>query len=92
MTDLPQKTDLADWSATELIHGYRSGTVSPVEATEASLDRIDRHNDRLNAFVLVDGDGALAAAKASEQRWRAGSPQGVIDGVPTSWSFRCYCT
>ena len=53
MTDLPQKTDLADWSATELIHGYRSGTVSPVEATEASLDRIDRHNDRLNAFVLV---------------------------------------
>ena len=84
MTDLPQKTDLADWSATELIHGYRSGTVSPVEATEASLYRIDRHNDRLNAFVLVDGDGALAAAKASEQRWRAGSPQGVIDGVPTS--------
>jgi aspartyl-tRNA(Asn)/glutamyl-tRNA(Gln) amidotransferase subunit A len=84
MTDTIQKTDLADWSATELIHGYRSGTVSPVEATEAALDRIDRHNDRLNAFVLVDRDGALAAAKSSEQRWSAGVPQGVVDGVPTS--------
>ena len=70
MTDTSQKTDLADWSATELIHGYRSGTISPLEATEASLDRIDRHHDRLNAFVMVDRDGALAAAKASEHGYK----------------------
>lgn len=77
-------TDLALWSATDLIHGYRTGTVSPVEATQAALDRIDAHNGRLNAFCLVDPDAALDAARAAETRWASGKPQGLVDGVPTS--------
>lgn len=71
-------------SATELVEGYRDGTLSPVEATRAALEAVDTHDPRVNAFVLVDHDGALAAARESEKRWRSGEPLGPGDGVPTS--------
>ncbi|UUX49774.1 amidase [Nisaea acidiphila] len=76
--------DIAMMSATDLIRSFAAGTLSPVEATEAALAAIDAHNGKLNAFVHVDAEGALAAAKASEQRWRDGRPTGLIDGVPTT--------
>jgi len=75
---------LSRTSAADLVEGYRSGSLSPVEATRAALSAIDRHDGAVNAFVLVDEDGALAAAAASEERWRAGVPLGPGDGVPTS--------
>jgi aspartyl-tRNA(Asn)/glutamyl-tRNA(Gln) amidotransferase subunit A len=75
---------LADWTATELVAGYARGVVSPVDATEAVLARIAARDAELNAFCLVDADGAVAQARRSEQRWRAGEPLGPVDGVPTS--------
>ncbi len=39
---------------------------------------------RLNAFCVVDRDGALAAARASEVRWQRGEPLGPLDGVPVT--------
>lgn len=74
----------ADLSAAELLVAYRSGALSPVEATRAVLDRVERLDGRVNAFCLVDADAALAAAAASEQRWRRGEPCGLLDGVPVS--------
>ncbi|MCK5752801.1 MAG: amidase, partial [Mycobacterium sp.] len=62
--------------ATELVAGYRDKSISPVEATQAALDAIEAYDDAVNAFVLVDGEGALAAAKESEARWHAGEPLG----------------
>ncbi|MGH8721352.1 MAG: amidase, partial [Burkholderiales bacterium] len=38
----------------------------------------------LNCFNLVDRQGALAAARASEARWKKAAPAGLLDGVPTS--------
>ncbi len=76
--------DLTTLSATDLIELYRARKVSPVDVCEAVLARIDATQDSLNAFVTVDGDGALAAAKRSEARWQAGEPRGLVDGVPTS--------
>ena len=76
--------DLVKMSAVELLSGYRAGTFSPVEATRAVLDRIHCVNDKINAFVIIDDEGALAAAKASEDRWAKGTPKGVLDGVPTT--------
>jgi aspartyl-tRNA(Asn)/glutamyl-tRNA(Gln) amidotransferase subunit A len=81
-TDGP--TDLADCTATELLALYRSGQASPVEATQAALARIERHNPTLRAFVHVAGDEALASARTSEARWQRGQPQGELDGVPAS--------
>ncbi|MBI3516652.1 MAG: amidase [Proteobacteria bacterium] len=80
--DQPQ--DLALWSATALLDGYRRKAVSPVEATDAALARIERLDPQLNAFNLVDRESARATARASEARWQRGEPLGLVDGVPTS--------
>ncbi len=74
----------ADLTATELVAAYRAGELSPVEATRDVLERIERLDPEVNAFCLVDADRALTAASESEQRWRAGEPIGIVDGVPTS--------
>ncbi|OSC38806.1 amidase [Mycobacterium decipiens] len=71
-------------SAVDLVEAYRKRTLSPVEATTAALEAIDRYDSQVNAFVVVDAEGALAAAKESETRWHAGEPLGPGDGVPTS--------
>ena len=70
--------------AVDLIDAFRRRVLSPVEATHEALEAIDRFDDQVNAFVLVDADGARAAAKESEARWYAGEPLGPGDGVPTS--------
>ena len=72
------------FEATELVAGYRDRTISPVEATRAALDAIESCDAAVNAFVLVDAEGALAAAAESEARWLAGHPRGPGDGMPTS--------
>jgi aspartyl-tRNA(Asn)/glutamyl-tRNA(Gln) amidotransferase subunit A len=77
-------TELSMTSAADLVDGYRDRTISPVDATQAAVDAIERLDPAVNAFVLVDRDGALAAAKDSEARWHAGEPLGAGDGVPTS--------
>ena len=76
--------ELATMSATELVSAYRRKTLSPVEATKAAYDAIHALNDKVNAFCFLDEEGALASARASEARWHAGRPQGLVDGVPTS--------
>ena len=75
-------SDPALLSATELIGLYRAKRLSPVEAVKATLARIERFNGAVNAYCHLDPEGALAAAKASEQRWMAGAPKGLADGVP----------
>ncbi len=79
-----KKSELCSLSATEMVDGYRKKSFSPVEVTKAVLERIERLNPVLNAFVLVGRKEALAAAKASEARWRAKHPMGQLDGVPVS--------
>ena len=83
-TPMTMPNTLAECSATELLELYRSRAASPVEATQAVLDRIARLNPALRAFCWVDGEAALQAARASETRWQAGAPCGPLDGVPTS--------
>lgn len=74
----------ADLTATEMLDAFTRGELSPVEATEATLKRIETADNAVNAFCLVDADRAMTQARASEQRWKAGTPQGKLDGVPTS--------
>ena len=77
-------SDPAWMSACALRDAYAEGRLSPLEATRAVLARIEALNPRLNAFCLVDPEAALADARASEARWRAGRPLGALDGVPVS--------
>ncbi len=76
--------EIALMTATELVARYRSGSLSPVEATKAALERIATLDGRYNAFRLVDGEAAMAAARASETRWRRATPCGLVDGVPAT--------
>ncbi|MGH8669036.1 MAG: amidase family protein, partial [Burkholderiales bacterium] len=70
-------------TATALLEGFRKRTLSPVEVAEAVLKRIEAVNPRLNAFNLIS-DRFVDEAKASEARWSAGQPNGLLDGVPVS--------
>src|SRR5437868_3436826 len=74
---------LTNLSATALLEGYRRRTLSPVEVTAAVLQRIEKLNPKLNAFSFIS-DRAMDDATASEARWHAGQPQGLLDGVPVS--------
>lgn len=74
----------ADLDATDLLAAYRSGELSPVEATRDALERIETYDGTVNAFCLVEADAAQEAAKESEARWLRGEPRGLLDGVPTS--------
>ena len=76
--------DIAFLTATELLALYASKKLSSVEATNAALNQIRRHNGAVNAFCLVDEERAFAAAKASEGRWMRNEPLGLLDGVPCS--------
>jgi aspartyl-tRNA(Asn)/glutamyl-tRNA(Gln) amidotransferase subunit A len=61
---------------------FRDRAVTPSEATEVYLARIERLNPTLGAVTTLDVDGARAAAEASAARWREGKPLSALDGVP----------
>ncbi|RDG37789.1 amidase [Streptomyces corynorhini] len=83
-TDPGDPTGLTRLTARQLLAGYARGDFSPVDATRAVLDRIAAVQPLVNAFVRVDSEAALAQAEAAAGRWRAGAPQGLLDGVPVS--------
>jgi aspartyl-tRNA(Asn)/glutamyl-tRNA(Gln) amidotransferase subunit A len=56
--------------------------LSPVELTRAYLDRIERLNDTLHAYVRVLHDEALSAARAAEGEIIAGRYRGPLHGIP----------
>jgi aspartyl-tRNA(Asn)/glutamyl-tRNA(Gln) amidotransferase subunit A len=74
--------DILALDGASLLAAYRNRTLSPVEAAEAFLGAIERQNPVVNAFNVIDADGARAAARASEERWSKGSPRGIADGLP----------
>lgn len=76
--------DLIYLSASELTAAYAAGELSPVEATEAVLERLHAVNGDINAFNVILDDYARGHAAESERRWRDGTPLSPIDGVPTS--------
>jgi aspartyl-tRNA(Asn)/glutamyl-tRNA(Gln) amidotransferase subunit A len=60
-----------------------SGMTS-VERTESALAAIAAHNQRTNAFILVDAEGAMAQARAADDERRRGVDRGPLHGVPIS--------
>ena len=77
-------SDISQHNGAELLRLYRRKELSPVAVARDALDRIARYEPQINAFVLVDEDGALAAARASETRWLKGEPMGLVDGLPAT--------
>ncbi|MGW0813819.1 amidase [Streptomyces viridiviolaceus] len=77
-------TDLTELTAVRLVDGYRKGEFSPVEVTRAALERAERIQPRVNAFVRLTAEEATARARESAERWRLGEPCGLLDGVPVT--------
>ena len=80
MSNDPRMT-IQSLTAAELLRLYRRKELSPVDVTRDQLDRIEKFEPAINAFVIVDRDGALKSARASEERWRKGTPLGLADGI-----------
>ena len=62
----------------------RRGDVTAVELTRTALSRISTLNPQLNAFVLVDEEGALAAAARADAELADGVDHGPLHGVPVA--------
>jgi aspartyl-tRNA(Asn)/glutamyl-tRNA(Gln) amidotransferase subunit A len=74
--------DLTTATAAELAALVASGETSAVEVTQAHLSRIAATDAVIHAFLHVDDEGALAAARAVDARRAAGEPLGPLAGVP----------
>lgn len=77
-------SSLHDLSAVDLLAGYRAKQFSPSEVLEEILAHVAVWEPHIKALYLFDPDGARAAAKASTERWSAGEPMGMLDGVPVT--------
>jgi aspartyl-tRNA(Asn)/glutamyl-tRNA(Gln) amidotransferase subunit A len=69
-------------SLAEAAEAVKGGAVSPVELTRACLERIDRVDRVVRAFVSLDPEGAMEAARAAEREVRAGRYRGPLHGIP----------
>ena len=76
-------TDPADLPAVDLLAAFAARRLSPVEALDAVLARIERAEPSLCALYALDPDGARAAARESEARWLRGEARG-LEGVPAT--------
>jgi aspartyl-tRNA(Asn)/glutamyl-tRNA(Gln) amidotransferase subunit A len=73
--------DLHLQTMTELAAALERGDFTSVELTESLLQRIAAHNEKLNAFVTVTTDEALAAAARADEA-RSSGAGGVLNGLP----------
>jgi aspartyl-tRNA(Asn)/glutamyl-tRNA(Gln) amidotransferase subunit A len=84
------KRDLAFLSISEIARLFRSRKLSPVELTKHFLDRIDRHNPEINAYLTVTPEVALAQARHAEKELftsrssKSRRDRGSLHGIPIS--------
>lgn len=76
--------ELCYTSATEIARRIRAGELSPVDVVDAFLDRIEAHDDDINAFVTVLWEEARDAAETAEEAVESGEELGPLHGVPVA--------
>ncbi|OKJ07392.1 Asp-tRNA(Asn)/Glu-tRNA(Gln) amidotransferase subunit GatA [Kitasatospora sp. CB01950] len=75
-------TDLIKYTAAETASAIAKGEVSAVEVAQAHLDRINAVDKKVNAFLHVDSEGALAAARKVDDKRAKGEQLSPLAGVP----------
>ncbi|MEO5348287.1 MAG: Asp-tRNA(Asn)/Glu-tRNA(Gln) amidotransferase subunit GatA [Magnetococcus sp. YQC-3] len=73
--------DLSRLSLAQAAELLRTKTISSVELTRFFLERIEQENPKINAYITVDAEGALAAATAADQRLALGRAT-ALTGLP----------
>jgi aspartyl-tRNA(Asn)/glutamyl-tRNA(Gln) amidotransferase subunit A len=66
----------------ELSDGIKNGDLSPVDIVLQSLERINKFNPSLNAFITVLEEQALEDAKTAEKQIKEGKYLGPLHGIP----------
>ncbi|MBI4471287.1 MAG: amidase [Acidobacteria bacterium] len=74
--------ELAGLTLAQASERIRTRALSPVDLVNACLARIEIYNPKLNAFITITRDAALARAKALEAEQRAGRLRGLLHGIP----------
>jgi aspartyl-tRNA(Asn)/glutamyl-tRNA(Gln) amidotransferase subunit A len=77
-------TTTAFATISELSQLVRRREVSPVEITRSCLERIERRNPALNAFITVTAESALAEARVAETEIGRGEWRGPLHGIPVA--------
>ncbi len=76
------KKELPFLTASQLSNLIETKEISPVEATEAYLDRIEEVDPKLNSYITITGEQAFESARQAEQEIAAGKHRGPLHGVP----------
>ena len=84
--------ELCTKTLTEVAGLIKQKEVSPVELTQAMLERISALDGTLRSYVTVTADLALEQAKAAEQEIQSGTYRGLLHGVPIAVKDLCYTT
>jgi Asp-tRNA(Asn)/Glu-tRNA(Gln) amidotransferase A subunit family amidase len=71
-------------SIAQILERYRTKQISPVAVVTAHLERIQQLQPKLNAFVHLDAESALARARATESSLLQGEPLKPLAGIPLS--------
>ena len=85
-----EKAELPFLTATQLSALIKSREVSPVEATEAYLDRIGAVDSQLNSYITVCREEALVEARVAEREIGSGSYRGPMHGIPVGVKDQFY--
>ena len=72
---------MIDLTITEALSKLKSGQISATELTRAHLDRIEKYNPTLNAYITVTAERAMADAAAADERIKNGTAK-ILDGIP----------
>ena len=75
-------SDLVFVSASQLAQMIRDRNVSAVEVLDAHLERIAKHNSKLNAICTLDEEQARQRAKQADEELAQGKNWGALHGVP----------
>lgn len=76
--------NIIEMTAAQLSAAIRAGKTTAVEAAEAVLAQIEKEDKKYNCYVTVDRDGALAQARAVQEKIEAGELTGPLAGVPVA--------
>ncbi|MEO2141181.1 MAG: amidase, partial [bacterium] len=82
--------DIAFLSATELGIAIQAKEISPVEAVEAYLERIDRIDPQVNSYITVTAEQARQEALVAEKEIRGGNYRGPLHGIPMGIKDQIY--
>lgn len=86
LSDLP---NLPFAGITDLAAAYLAGSLSPVEVTQAMLDRIARLDGALHSYLTPTPEVALAQARAAEAEMQRGQFLGPMHGIPIGIKDLC---